>query len=99
TRSKRDWSSDVCSSDLYAIWGTSGTNVFAVGYSGTILHYDGTGWTPQISETTSWLRGVWGAGGSDVFAVGFGGTILHYNGETWEIGRASCRERGKGAGG
>jgi len=31
------WSSD----DLNAVWGSSGSDVFAVGNSGIILHYDG----------------------------------------------------------
>ena len=33
------------STPLYDIWGSSGSNVFAVGDSGTIVHYNGTAWT------------------------------------------------------
>jgi hypothetical protein len=54
--------------------------VFALDYYGTILHYDGSIWTPMTSGTTNGLGGVWGSSGSDVFAVGSGGTILHYDG-------------------
>jgi hypothetical protein len=63
---------------LYGVWGSSGSDVFAVGHSGTILHYDGTGWSAMISGTRNSLRGVRGSSGSDVFAVGWYGTILHY---------------------
>ena len=65
------------------VWGSSSSNVFAVGDAGTILHYDGTSWSPMSSGTTGSLRDVWGASGSNVFVVGSGGTILHYNGTNW----------------
>jgi len=68
---------------LRDIWGSSPEDVFAVGDSGTILHYDGTVWEPDISGTTLGLKGVWGSSSSDVFAVGSSGTILHYNGSSW----------------
>ena len=75
--------------DILAVWGTSGTDVFAVGKSGTILHYDGSTWSPMANVTTNWLNAVWGSSGSDVFTVGFAfdepksAVILHYNGSTW----------------
>lgn len=68
---------------LWHIWGSSGSDVFAVGDAGTILHYDGHTWSPMISGTTEDLSGVWGSGGSNVFAVGNVGTILHYDGHAW----------------
>jgi hypothetical protein len=34
---------------LNAIWGSSGSDAFAVGASGTILHYDGISWTAMDS--------------------------------------------------
>ena len=64
-------------------WGTSGSDVFAVGYNGTIIHYDGTDWTTMTSPTSERLFGVWGTSGSDVFAVGYNGTIIHYDGTDW----------------
>ena len=68
---------------LNGIWGCSGSDVFAVGNSGTILHYDGSVWAPMTSGTTETLYGIWGSSGSDVFAVGNSGTILHYDGSVW----------------
>jgi hypothetical protein len=62
------------------VWGSSGSDVFAVGNYGTIVHYDGATCTAMSSGTSVWLSGVWGSSGSDVFAVGEGGTILHYDG-------------------
>jgi hypothetical protein len=73
---------------LLSVWGSSGSDVFAVGAKGTILHYNGSTWSSMVSGTTSDLLCVWGSSGSDVFAVGYDtnnytGTILHYNGSTW----------------
>jgi hypothetical protein len=68
---------------LNAVWGTSGSNLFAVGLGGTIRHFDGAAWSPQSSGSAQDLYGVWGSGASDVYAVGLGGTILHYDGTSW----------------
>jgi len=70
-------------SAFWGIWGTSPSNVFAVGSGGTILRYTGTAWSAMHSITTSHLYGVWGSSDSNVFAVGDNGTILRYNGRTW----------------
>jgi len=68
---------------LHDIWGSSGSDVFAVGEYGTIYHYDGTSWSFMTSGSNEGLIGVWGSSASDVFAVGYSGTILHYDGTTW----------------
>jgi uncharacterized protein YjdB len=51
---------------LNGIWGTSATNVFAVGDVGTILHYDGSSWAPMASGTTSSLSAVGGTSATDL---------------------------------
>jgi photosystem II stability/assembly factor-like uncharacterized protein len=75
--------SGAADSVLRALWGSSANDVFAAGDNGTILHYDGTAWSPMQSDTTSHLYDLWGSSGGDVFAVGGGGTILHYDGSAW----------------
>ena len=73
--------------DLNAVWGSSATDVFAVGNKGTILHYDGKAWALKDSGVTDNLYAVWGTSASDVFAVGgdIHGVILHYDGTAWSI--------------
>ncbi|MFC1924439.1 hypothetical protein ACFLT3_00615 [Chloroflexota bacterium] len=71
--------------DLHSIWGSSSTDVFAVGDWGAILHYDGSSWSEMSSGTTEDLWAVWGSSSSDVFAVGESGTILHYDGSAWNL--------------
>ncbi len=66
-----------------SVWGSSATDVFAVGLGGRILHYDGNTWSAQASGRAVWLKGVWGSSATDVFAVGEDSTILHYDGSDW----------------
>ncbi|QTA83005.1 CalX-like domain-containing protein [Desulfonema limicola] len=68
---------------LRDIWGSSGSDVFAVGDRGLIMHFDGIEWKQMASSTEKNLEGIWGSSGSDVFAAGSNGTILHYNGISW----------------
>ncbi len=70
---------------LTGIWGSSATDVFAVGSDGLILHYNGRIWLPMSSGTDQMLGGVWGSSANDVFAVGKEGTVVHYNGSGWSI--------------
>jgi len=81
------WSTMISGSTahLYGIWGSSASDVFAVGNSGAILRYNGSTWSAMTSGTTRYLRGIWGSSASDVFAVGTGGTILYYDGAAWGI--------------
>src|SRR5215813_7085619 len=68
---------------LRRVWGSGASDVWAVGWYGIILHWDGSAWTGVSSGTTNGLLGIWGSGASDVWAVGDGGTILHWNGSHW----------------
>src|SRR5947207_14074353 len=69
---------------LQAIWGSGASEIWAVGDSGAIVHYDGSAWSliPN-SPTTATLHGVWGAAANDVWAVGDSGLILHFDGSGW----------------
>jgi len=75
--------SRLTSETLEAVWGTSPTNIYAVGSLGIILHYDGSRWNTMPSGVNEILRGVWGASPNDVYTVGSQGSILHYDGVGW----------------
>jgi hypothetical protein len=73
---------------LESIFGTSATDIYAVGYNfpsataGYVYHFDGSSW--QLVLTTSLaLSRVWASGASDVWAVGDAGLVLHYDGTAW----------------
>jgi hypothetical protein len=68
--------------NLFGIWGTSPTNIFAVGRSGQILRYNGSSWTRMASPTTRALGNVSGSSASDVWAVG-DSVLLHFDGSAW----------------
>ena len=73
----------VAPTRLNEVWGTSSTNVFAVGTDGVIVHYDGVSWRNMESGVKSNLNDIWGSSPTDIFAVGDKGAIVHYDGMKW----------------
>jgi len=75
--------------DLWDVWGSSATDVWAVGSNGAIVHYDGTRWSRALDSVSYFFRGVWGSGPTDIWAVGFlslnntAPVIFHYDGTGW----------------
>ena len=61
---------------LQGIWGSSPSEMWAVGSTGTALHYDGTAIREEATGVTSLLLDVWGTGPDDIWAVGERGTAL-----------------------
>jgi hypothetical protein len=76
--------------DLYAIWGNSRNNLFAVGTNGTIFKYDGFDWKDTENKITKSLFSIWGSDEKNIFAVGgfafnqqSNSVMLHYDGNNW----------------
>jgi hypothetical protein len=68
---------------LNAVFGTSATEVFAVGQAGQVLQLAaGNTWNKVTVPTTDVLQSVWGYGGH-MYVVGANGTVLHYDGLGW----------------
>jgi hypothetical protein len=76
------WSPDpgaFVTEDVLALWGSSSTDVYAVG--GTkIQRWDGVSWSDVSSGSTNSLLSVWGSSSTDVYAGGFAGTLVHSTG-------------------
>ncbi|MFC1978742.1 WD40/YVTN/BNR-like repeat-containing protein [Chloroflexota bacterium] len=85
TADEDTWSAMTSCTDvsLWGMWGSSSSDVFAVGDSGTIIHYDGSSWSSMESGTTADLRGIWGISSTNVYITDDTGGILHYDGSTW----------------
>jgi cysteine-rich repeat protein len=83
--SKRDLAteSSPTTQSLRDVWAIDNGDMFAVGDGGTILHFNGLGWSAMASNTAANLDAVWGSSGSDVYAVGAGGVVMHYDGSAW----------------
>lgn len=67
---------------LYGIWGSSPNDIWAVGFAGRILRWNGTVWSPVTSVSSGTLARVRGSAGNDVWAVG-NQTLLRYDGTRW----------------
>lgn len=67
---------------LTGVWGFSAWDIFAVGFGGTVVRYDGSTWNTMANPGGQY-QDVWGSSADDVFAVGDGGRIVHYDGSSW----------------
>jgi hypothetical protein len=75
---------------LTSVWGSSSSDVFAVGWrvngdnttTAGALHFDGASWqTMGFPSSVAWISGVSGTSPTDVYAVGgtdTAGVVLHY---------------------
>lgn len=71
-------------------FGFSASEVWMVGQGGTVLRYDGSGFTLEPTPTEEELWGIWGASPDELWAVGGRGraegqaTLLRRSGGVWE---------------
>ena len=73
------------SKTIYRIWAASGTDIWFVGASGTILRYASPaagqpiGWTQQVAGATNDLYAIWGSSADNIWVAGAGGgKVYHY---------------------
>ena len=79
-----DWSTTSSGlGPISAIWGTSASDIFAVGKDGLIVHHDGSAWALQGGPIKSDWVDLWGSAGDDVYAIGSTGALIHYDGAAW----------------
>lgn len=74
------------SNNINAVYGFSSNNIYAVGDSGTILHWDGYNWNAQTSGTTDNFIGVTGSDSGHVYAWVNNSVPFYYthnSGTTW----------------
>jgi hypothetical protein len=68
---------------LTSVWGSSKNDVWAVGSGGTIVHYDGSAWTPTPpTGLKNTFHAVTGSSATDVWVLSATDVILHSNGFT-----------------
>jgi hypothetical protein len=58
------------------VFGTSPTEVYAVGENGTVLRFDGASWVGLVSPTTSYLLNLAPGANGSLVAVGTNRTFL-----------------------
>ncbi len=70
--------------DLAAVWGLTPTDIWAVGSTGAIIHWNKSlKWTQYTTTSAATLHAVFGTSAKDVLAVGDQNTVLQYNGTAW----------------
>lgn len=72
--------------DLLCVWGSSATDVYAVGENNTIVHFDGIKWSlieNELSSSIDDLKAVWGFSANDVYVGGEDPILLNYDGLSW----------------
>ncbi|MCV3273024.1 WD40/YVTN/BNR-like repeat-containing protein [Roseobacter sinensis] len=93
-----DWTRLQCPAPvpIHALWGTDRSNLWAVGWMGLILRFDGETWHqdrgcvvdtsgkyPSVPDNTP-LFDICGLEDGRAWAVGDRGTILHFDGTDWQ---------------
>lgn len=80
---------------LFGIWGSSASDLWAVGgdrsdedRGGVIWHFDGSEWSVSDlagvrPEGVPTLHKVWGRAADNIYAVGRAGVVVHFDGERW----------------
>jgi len=79
---------DFTFNDWRAVWGRSAGDVWAVGESGIVAHFDGDTWKGGSSVTPEQLNGIWGTS-DHTWVVGDDGTFLSLEGDTWTSSQAT----------
>lgn len=70
----------------------SDQDIYVVGYSGSIIHYDGNEWQPMTTPTRMPIWSIWGPDPNHIYAVGGSGTILFYDGKQWSSMDSGTRQ-------
>lgn len=73
------------SNDLFALWGASGADLWAAGFGGVLMHFDGMRWSSAAAAASGTFSALWGSGPNDVWAGGASGQVRHFDGSTWSV--------------
>ncbi|MBX3199462.1 MAG: hypothetical protein KF894_15115 [Labilithrix sp.] len=65
---------------LSSVWGSGPNDVWAVGATGSVIHWDGTTWTSTSIETNYSLQSVYGTGPNDIWVVSTASLIYRSTG-------------------
>ena len=77
-----NWTSPT-TAPLVSVHMVTADDGWAVGWSGTMIHWNGTDWSNVTSPTQKGLGSVFMVTADDGWAVGWDGTIIRWTGTEW----------------
>lgn len=69
---------------LENVWGSSASDVYAVGWHGHVMHWDGQSLRAVNTNLSISANHVWGFGPADVYVTDAAG-LLHFDGASWAL--------------
>lgn len=75
--------SQITGQRLFRIWGLDENDVYAVGESGTCMHFDGTTWRPRNEGLAGYLYALAGTSPTSILCAGDGGLLARFDGTRW----------------
>ena len=66
-----------------AVWVLGAIAGVLWGWTGTIVHWNGSVWQSAPGGSGQTLRGVWGNQSSNIWGVGGTNYLMHYDGTSW----------------
>lgn len=71
----------------YAVWGSGPSDVWAGGFQGSLVHWDGSAWAsvPSHVPPGTAINGLWASSPTDAWAAvsGAAGGLMHWDGTVW----------------
>ncbi|MCK4233594.1 T9SS type A sorting domain-containing protein, partial [candidate division WOR-3 bacterium] len=72
--------------DLIGLWGSSPDDIWTGGWTGTVVHYDGSSWNPEwLSGTSENIHTFWGTSAANIWMTAGGGEMWHFDGSSWTL--------------
>lgn len=79
-----DFVDDSEGASYRTIWGRDAHDVYAAGYNGKIIHYDGISWKEFESGVDSTINAIRGDQKGNIYTAGAGGIVMRYDGNSWQ---------------
>jgi hypothetical protein len=79
------WEARPAQVAINAMWGSSPTDLWAVGQGGLALHDDGGAWLPVDTGVEAPLLDIWGSTADDIYITTGTEDLVHHDGRHWSL--------------
>lgn len=71
---------------LNGLWGSSPDDIWTGGWTGAVVHYDGSSWTPEwLSGTRENVYNFWGTSTANIWMTAGTGEMWRFNSSSWVL--------------